>query len=253
MAAASTEHRSSRRLSAARRAQPLSRSLCAAGALCALALAVDPEAASEALGAGFEPVFAVASAERSFASLSSSSFLGSGRALLEILGPLLMATVAGVLAIGFAQRASSSLAADTRASAERSSPFDVADRMRQLLAPERALDALFALLASAVLALVAWLTLAPSIRGVLALPGADPLVAAPRLLELLGTLALRLMLAGLALGALDHLQRRVRHARSLRMTRRELLDEQREQYGDPELRRERARRMRERSARGGPG
>jgi flagellar biosynthesis protein FlhB len=245
MNAASVEHRALR---------PSSRSLSASVALLALVLALDFEAARAALGSSFEPAFVFAGDARSVASLSNVSvsrlaWQGSGRALIAILGPLLAAIVAGVLAAGIAQLASSTIGQPGRASGERPARFDAAARVRQLFSPERAIDALFALFSLASLSLVAWLTIAPNVRGVLALPGADVAIAAPQLVELFGTLALRLMLTGLALGALDYVQRRVRHARGLRMTRRELLEEQRAQYGDPSLRAERIRQRRADAAR----
>lgn len=75
-----------------------------------------------------------------------------------------------------------------------------------------------------------------------ALPRAGATAAA--LPPLLGPLALRLLLALLALGAADLLLVRWRHARRLRMTRQEVRREQREDQGDPRHRSARQQRHR---------
>jgi flagellar biosynthetic protein FlhB len=240
MTEARTERVSPRKLAAAGDRRPISRALCAAVALAALGLAVDGASARSAL----EPAFALAFATAGSANpeLNGAAALGaSARALATILAPWLGAVFLGVVVAGAFQVFSVALPA---ARGERPSPFDLAARVRQLLAPERLLDAAIACAMLVVLAAVAWLTLAPSVRGVLALSSAEPRAAARSLLALFGALAFRLLIAGLVLGALDYLQRRIRHALSLRMTPGELRDEQREQYGDPLLRAERLRRMR---------
>jgi flagellar biosynthesis protein FlhB len=244
MTEARTERVSPRKLAAAGESRPISRALCGAAALAAFGLAVDGPAARRAL----EPTFALAFAAAGAANpkLDGAAALGaSARALAAILAPWLGAALLGVAAVAALQVFSVAMPA---ARGERPSPFDLAARFRQLLAPERLLDAAVAFVMLAVLATVVWLTLAPNLRGVLALSSAEPGAAARSLLALFGTLALRVVIAGVALGALDYSQRRVRHALSLRMTPRELRDEQREQYGDPALRAERLRRMRASSA-----
>lgn len=235
-----TERVSPRKLAAAGDRRPISGVLCAAAALVALGLAVDGPSARSALEPAFARAFATAGAANP--ELDGAAALGaSARALAAILAPWLGAALLGIVVAGAFQVFSVALPASR---GERPSPFDLAARVRQLLAPERLLDAALACATLAVLATVAWVTLAPSSRGVLALSSAEPRVAVRSLLALLGTLAARLLIAGLALGALDYLQRRVRHALSLRMTPTELREEQREQYGDPLLRAERLRRMR---------
>jgi flagellar biosynthetic protein FlhB len=240
MTEARTERVSPRKLAAAGDRRPISRALCGAAALVALGLAVDAQSVPRALEPSFALAFAAAGAANP--ELDGAAALGASvRALAAILAPLLAASLLAVIAVSALQVLTVTMPA---ARGERPSPFDVAARLRQLLAPERLLDAAIAFVMLVVLATVAWLTLAPSLRGVLALSSADPHSAARSVLALLGVLAFRLVVAGLVLGALDYLQRRVRHALSLRMTPRELRDEQREQYGDPGLRAERSRRMR---------
>ncbi|HVZ74352.1 MAG TPA: EscU/YscU/HrcU family type III secretion system export apparatus switch protein, partial [Polyangia bacterium] len=100
----------------------------------------------------------------------------------------------------------------------------------------------------AVVGLVAWSVLRPAgltLGALVALTGAAP----PRILgalgDVAGRLALRLAVAGLALGAVDALLAARRHQRSLRMTRDEVKREHREAEGDPETRGERRRLQRE--------
>lgn len=240
MTEARTERVSPRKLAAMGDGKPFSRALCGAAGLAALGLAVNWTAIGPALQPGFDAAFAAASAPSPVldASVVSAAF---ARALGAVLAPVLGAIVLGVLAIGVLQVATIALPA---ARGERRSRFDLGARIGQLFAPERVLDGAIAAAMLTVLGAVAWLTLAESARGVLALSASEPAVAARDLLALFGALAARLVVAGLALGALDYLQRRVRHAHGLRMTPRELRDEQREQYGDPSVRAERARRMR---------
>jgi flagellar biosynthesis protein FlhB len=236
----STERVSPRRLAAAGDRRPLSRALCGAVVLVALGLAADLSAAQRALAPSFAAVWAAASAPHP--QLDGGTVLAaSARALVSILAPWLLAALLAVLLIGALQVATIAMPA---ARGERRQPFDLGARVQQLFAAERLIDALISVLMLGALTAVAWLTLAPNARGVLALSSAEPPAAARAVLGLLGTLAFRLALAGLALGALDYLQRRVRHALGLRMTARELREEQREQYGDPSVRAERARQLR---------
>jgi flagellar biosynthetic protein FlhB len=235
-----TERVSPRRLAAAGDRRPLSRALCGAAVLVVFGVAVDLPAAQQALAPSFGAVWAAASAPSP--QLDGGAVLvTSARALVSILAPWLLAALLGVLLVGALQVATIAMPA---VRGERGSPFDLGARMQQLFAAERLIDALVSTVMLSVLAGVAWLTLAPNARGVLALSSAEPHAGARSVLGLLGTLAFRLALAGLVLGAFDYLQRRVRHALSLRMTPGELREEQREQYGDPSVRAERARQMR---------
>ena len=236
----STERVSPRRLAAAGDRRPLSRALCGAVVLVALGLATDLTAAQQALQPSFVAVWAAASAPNP--KLDGGAVLAtSAHALVAILAPWLLVALLGVLLVGALQVGTIAMPA---ARGERQSQFDLGERLQQLFAVGQLLDALISLAMLGVLTAVAWLTLAPSARGVLALSSAEPHAAASAVLRLFGTLAFRLALAGLVVGALDYLQRRVRHSLSLWMTPRELREEQREQYGDPSVRAERTRRMR---------
>jgi len=97
----------------------------------------------------------------------------------------------------------------------------------------------------AVLALVAWVTLAGSLPRLPWLAGAP----AARILDVFGAtarqLGLRLLAGALLIGAADAVLARRRHRRALRMTRRELDRERRELEGDPIQRAERRRRSAE--------
>jgi flagellar biosynthesis protein FlhB len=113
---------------------------------------------------------------------------------------------------------------------------------------ERGWDGLTSAISLGVLALTLWLTCRSSIAGVVSIASLPRERAIQALGSLLEALALRLLLVALALGLADAVLRRVRHYQRQRMTRREALDEQREQYGDPHTRAERARHMRTRGA-----
>ena len=250
MTQARTERVSPRKLAAAGNQKPISRALCGGAALLALGLVLDLQGIGEQLEPSFAAAFdAAASANPQLGMVAAAWSMAAG-ALAAILAPVLAALVAGVVLVGIVQLVPTvTLAAK---SGERASPFDIARRLQQLFAAERGLDALVSATMVLVLGAVTWLTLAPNVRGVLALSGADPHLAAPKLIELLKTLAFRLVLAAFVLGGLDYLQRRVRHALGLRMTHRELLEEQREQYGDPAVRAERARQRRAADAKARP-
>lgn len=242
MTEARTERISLRKLAAAGGHKPFSRALCGAVALVALGFAVDLPAASGLLGTGFAAAFEIARAPNPQLVDGGLALRGIAEAFAGVATPLLLPLLFGVVAVGTLQVVTVRL---PQGRGPARTPFDLAARLRQLLSSERALDAAISLAMLIVLAAVAWLTLAPNARGVLALGGAEPRAAARSLVALFGTLAFRLLIAGLAFGVLDYLQRRVRHTLSLRMTPRELREEQREQYGNPAVRAERARRLRE--------
>lgn len=241
MPSARSERISAKRLAAAGDARPMSRALGAAAALLALGLALDLEALRAALARSFATAFAVAAGAEPGADSVRAALVAAGEAFAACAGPLLLALLAAVAAAGALQVLAP---LGPRAVDVRRARFDVASRLRGLLAPERAIDAWVAAAMLLALGAVAWLTLAPNVRGALALPGAAPAVALPALAELARTLLVRLIAAGLALGALDYAQRRARLVLRLRMTTREQLEEAREQYGDPLVRAERLRRMR---------
>lgn len=116
------------------------------------------------------------------------------------------------------------------------------ERLRALLSGERWVELGVGALKLAVLLAVAALVLAPSVRGLLALPAGGAERAARALSAVTADLMLRMGAALLALGALDLVYRRMQHARRMRMTARELREELRESHGAPELR-ERRRRL----------
>jgi flagellar biosynthetic protein FlhB len=122
--------------------------------------------------------------------------------------------------------------------------LDASEQLRTLLSGERWVALGLSALKLAVLLAVAVLVIAPSARGVLALPLGDAARAAPALLALLLDFVLRMGATLLALGALDLVYQRVQHARRMRMSAREVRDELRESHGVPEQR-ERRRRLRE--------
>jgi flagellar biosynthetic protein FlhB len=104
---------------------------------------------------------------------------------------------------------------------------------RRILGPDGAVHLIQAVLKLAVLGLVAWTVLRGAWSRVLALAGAAPLTVVETLREVLVRLALATGLAFLAVALLDAAWRLFRHERSLRMSRHEVVREQRETEGNP--------------------
>jgi len=119
--------------------------------------------------------------------------------------------------------------------------LDALAGLRQLLAAERWGAALLGLLrTAAVLAAAGWLAWR-SLPALLALPRAAPGALPTAASRLLRPLALELSALLLLLGLLDLLRLRRQHQARLRMTRQEVLREQRDDEGEPLLRQERRR------------
>lgn len=177
--------------------------------------------------------------------------LSAGAPLAPIAGParelaFALATPIGAVAVaaalaGFVQVgplfAWSAIAPDI----ERLSP---GERMRAWFAGERWVERGVAVLKIAAVPAALALLVAHSLSALFQLPLATPARALAAGRALLYEVALRAGFVLLVLGVADLAYRRVRLARELRMTRRELQDEQRESYGAPEQR-ERLRRARE--------
>jgi flagellar biosynthetic protein FlhB len=158
-------------------------------------------------------------------------------ALCPLLAVALGAWLGGLLQVG-PLFASAALTADPRR-------LDPAQRLRALIDPARLLD--LALTACKLLALLAVLcfALAPSLRGVFALAQGDTLRAFDTVAAGATAVGLRLASAAILLGIADLVYRRLRHARQLRMGRRELTAEQRETHGSSEVRTHRNRLLQE--------
>jgi flagellar biosynthesis protein FlhB len=169
--------------------------------------------------------------------LSGQLPMESLRALGRALAWLLCAPAAAALALLVLQRAPAlrflRSDADPRAPSQRPRPYG------------HALSACVTALKLGVLLLALGALLAGSAPGLLAAgqrSAAELLALLPRVL---GALALRAAWVLLALGALDLLAQQAVRLSRLRMTRRELLDEQRELVGDPFILGERRARARE--------
>ena len=116
---------------------------------------------------------------------------------------------------------------------------------RRLLGAAAFEELLKSLLKAAVVAVLAWWTLAPALSDVAHLAGARA-GAALTAFGLLGAkLGLRLAAAAAVLGGADYLWQRYRHAKSLRMSREEWKREHKETEGDPLHKAERQRLHRE--------
>jgi flagellar biosynthesis protein FlhB len=151
----------------------------------------------------------------------------AGLALL----PLLLAAAAAAWLAGFAQVGPLLSGAAVAPDLERLSP---AERLRALFSAERGSELVFSALKLAVLLGVALGALLPSLRGIASLAQGGAPRAQGVLASAAGNFALRMGAALALVGLIDLVMRRVRHARELRMSRRELIEEQRETLGMPE-------------------
>jgi flagellar biosynthesis protein FlhB len=156
-----------------------------------------------------------------------------------LLWPLAIAVVAA-LVVGIAQTRGLFSAYPLR--------FDFARAMpsaRRLLGTAALDEVTKNLFKAAVVALLAWWTLAPVFSDVAHLAG-RPAGSALALFGTLGTrLGLRLAVAAATLGVADYFWQRHRHAKSLRMSHEEVKREQKEREGDPLHKSERQRLHRE--------
>lgn len=235
MSGARTEPPTPRRLREARRRGEAARSreLPAAAALAAglLALAVTgPKAAAELARALRAALLGAATAEPLPAAAAAMG--SAARAGL----PLLLVPAAAACAVALLQGGAAFSLEPLRFRLDRLDP--AAGLRRMISASALAGVALGICKAAIVLALLGgWL--AGHARALAQLPrlsGAAPWRAVP-----LGSLALRLALAALGLGAFDLALAHRRHRRALRMTRDEVRREAREDEGDPSRRAERRR------------
>ena len=154
-------------------------------------------------------------------------------ALVPLLAVVLAALLASVLQVGplWAPR---SVAPDVKR-------IDPRARLRELFSVERGLELLIALAKlCAVLAIVTFALLRAT-RVISSLASGSVARALFVLCALSGKLVLYVASAAALLGLADLLYRRAQHARKLRMSRRELTDEQHEQSGRPEHRQARRR------------
>lgn len=197
--------------------------IAVAGPACARALAQEMHAAlSGAALSGAEPAAALA---RSGALLLRAALVpGSG-------------ALAGALAAGLLQTGFLFAPAALSPRLERLDPFR---GLRRLLSPAQLGAVGVGLLRAAVLLGVGALWLRESAPALAMLARLEP-AGLWRALSWLGELAVRLVLALVALGAVDLLRLRRRHLRSLRLTLEEARRERREDEGDPALRGERRR------------
>jgi flagellar biosynthesis protein FlhB len=157
----------------------------------------------------------------------------AGRAWASAAAPFILAAlVAGVAAVLLQTRfllSSRGLRPDFNRISPRSG-------LRRMLSPESAIEAGKSLAKVAVLSVVLWRVMLADLPGLLSSPFGEPAqildrAAAPVLHILLVVLAAQ---AGIA--ALDYFWVALRHSRSLRMSRHDVLEEQKETEGDPRLR-----------------
>jgi flagellar biosynthesis protein FlhB len=156
-----------------------------------------------------------------------------------LLWPLVIAVVAA-LAVGLAQTRGLFSAYPLRFDFTRAMPSP-----RRLLGTAALGEIAKNLFKAAVVAVLAWSTLAPAFSDVAHL-AARPAGFVLDLFGILGArLGLRLAVAAAVLGVADYFRQRLRHAKSLRMSREEVKREHKEREGDPLHKSERQRLHRE--------
>jgi flagellar biosynthesis protein FlhB len=156
-----------------------------------------------------------------------------------LLWPLVIAVVAA-LAVGLAQTRGLFSAYPLRFDFTRAMPSP-----RRLLGTAALGEIAKNLFKAAVVAVLAWSTLAPAFSDVAHLAG-RPAGFVLDLFGILGArLGLRLAVAAAVLGVADYFRQRLRHAKSLRMSREEVKREHKEREGDPLHKSERQRLHRE--------
>jgi flagellar biosynthetic protein FlhB len=107
--------------------------------------------------------------------------------------------------------------------------------LRRIFGAEAALNLVKSVLKLAALGLLAYLVLRAAVPGFTALADAPPIAMAGAIRGAVVRLALTVGLAFLALGGLDYFVQLIRVERGLKMTRQEVVQEHREQEGDPQI------------------
>ncbi|MGQ9656252.1 MAG: flagellar biosynthesis protein FlhB, partial [Thermodesulfobacteriota bacterium] len=107
--------------------------------------------------------------------------------------------------------------------------------LRRLLSLQSLVELVKGLLKLAIVAYVAWRTIAEEWEGLLGLVGASPWVMGSRLGNLILRLGVRMGLLLLGLAILDYLYQRWEHERDLKMTREEVKEEYKQREGDPKV------------------
>jgi type III secretion YscU/HrpY family protein len=112
-----------------------------------------------------------------------------------------------------------------------------AEGLKRMFSADNLVEVVKSLLKTAVLAIVGWVVLRGSLPQFAALAGEDPHVVAPRLQQLLWQASVRLVGATVAafagLAILDAAWQRHAYLKKLRMSRRDIRDEHKQEEGDP--------------------
>jgi flagellar biosynthetic protein FlhB len=150
--------------------------------------------------------------------------------LLAALFPLMLAVAGAAVLVNLAQTRG---AASWGLLQPRGSHLDPVAGMRRLLGPDAAIHLIKAALKVAVLGAVAAFVIVRSGPDLMGLADAGPAAVALALRDLLLRLAVAVGLAFAGLAVVDYGVQWFRHERSLRMSRQEIVYEQRETEGDP--------------------
>jgi flagellar biosynthetic protein FlhB len=108
--------------------------------------------------------------------------------------------------------------------------------LKRLFGANGAVEALKSCAKIALMTLIAWRVLAGDVAALLAAPFADAATLAARCARPILHMLIAVLLAQTVIAAADLIWVRVRHARSMRMSRQDVRDEQKETEGDPKVR-----------------
>jgi flagellar biosynthetic protein FlhB len=163
---------------------------------------------------------------------SFAVFRQAGMALLGAAGPIVLAALlAGATAVLLQTRFAMSMTA-LRADLSRISP---SAGLKRLFGPDSLIEAAKSVLKTAVLAVVLWLVVRADLPGLLMAPFRDPRQLLRQMLGPMLHVILAVLIAQAAIAAVDVIWVMLRHARSLRMSRHEIQEEQKETEGNPRI------------------
>lgn len=149
-----------------------------------------------------------------------------------LMGPMILCMA--LLAAG-SQVAQFGLLFSTESLAPKLSRISPLTGLRRLLSLQSLVELAKGLLKLAIVAYVAWRTIAEEWEGLLGLAGASPWVMGSRLGDVILRLGVRTGLLLLGLAILDYLYQWWEHERDLKMTREEVKEEYKQREGDPKV------------------
>jgi len=166
-------------------------------------------------------------------------------AALETAGPVALGTI---IAASVTVMLQTGLLLNTSALSPKFSRINPKAGLKRLFGSDGAVEALKSCAKITLMGLIAWHVLAGDVAALLASPFVDAATLATRCARPIVQMLVAVLLAQGVIAAVDLIWVRVRHARSMRMSRQDISDEQKQTEGDPKIRM-RMRMLRNRRAR----